>query len=92
MLYYSLYFKLLSRKIAEYNILLENIYNIDEKGFLFGFFIKIKIKILKRLLILAELKMSIKMVSIHKIRPIWLRQKDRFFWANWTHRLPIDRW
>jgi len=23
-------------------------------------------------------------VSVHKIRPIWLRQKDRFFWANWA--------
>ena len=36
-LYYSLYFKLLGQKIAQYNILPENIYNIDKKGFLIGF-------------------------------------------------------
>ena len=41
-LYYSLYFKLLSRKIAEYNIQLENIYNMDKKGFLIGFLIKLR--------------------------------------------------
>ena len=35
-LYYSLYFKLLGRKIAEYNILPKNIYNIDKKGYLIG--------------------------------------------------------
>ena len=39
-LYYSLYFKLLGRKIAEYNIQPENTYNMDEKGFLIGFLIK----------------------------------------------------
>jgi len=41
-LYYSLYFKLLSRKIAKYNILPENIYNMDEKGLLIGFLIKLQ--------------------------------------------------
>ena len=41
-LYYSLYFKLLGRKITEYNIQLENMYNIDEKGFLIGFLKKVK--------------------------------------------------
>ena len=41
-LYYSLYFKLLSRKIAKYNIQPENIYNMDEKGFLIGFLIKLR--------------------------------------------------
>ena len=40
--YYSLYFKLLGRKIDEYYILLENKYNIDEKGFLISVFIKTK--------------------------------------------------
>ena len=23
-------------------------------------------------------------LSAYKLRPIWLRQKDRFFWANWA--------
>jgi len=36
-LYYSLYFELLGRKIAEYDILPENTYNMDEKGFLIGY-------------------------------------------------------
>ena len=34
--YYSLYFKLLKRKIDEYHILPENQYNMDEKEFLIG--------------------------------------------------------
>ena len=33
---YRLYFKLLNRKIEEYNIKLGNTYNIDKKGFLIG--------------------------------------------------------
>ncbi|KAF1931648.1 uncharacterized protein M421DRAFT_417415, partial [Didymella exigua CBS 183.55] len=33
---YSLYFKLLHNKIAEYNTQPKNIYNIDEKGFIIG--------------------------------------------------------
>ena len=36
-LYYSLYFELLGKKIIKYNIQLENIYNINEKGFLINF-------------------------------------------------------
>jgi hypothetical protein len=36
-LYYSLYFELVGRKITEYDIQPENIYNMDEKGFLIGF-------------------------------------------------------
>ena len=35
-LYYSLYFELLGRKIEEYNIQPQNMYNMDEKGFLIG--------------------------------------------------------
>ena len=37
-------------------------------------------------------------MSTYKIRPIWLRQKDWFFWTNWaidrlkfTHRLKYFR-
>ena len=41
-LYYSLYFKLLGRKITEYNILPENTYNIDKKGFLISYFKKLR--------------------------------------------------
>jgi len=41
-LYYSLYFKLLGRKIAEYNILPKNTYNMDEKGFLIGYLKKLR--------------------------------------------------
>ena len=41
-LYYSMYFKLLSRKLKEYNLQLQNIYNIDKKGFLISFLKKIK--------------------------------------------------
>src|SRR5882757_4198870 len=41
-LYYSLYFKLLGRKIAEYDILPENTYNIDKKGFLIGYLKKLR--------------------------------------------------
>jgi hypothetical protein len=33
---YDLYFKLLGRKLKKYNIVPQNIYNIDEKGFLLG--------------------------------------------------------
>jgi hypothetical protein len=33
---YTLYFELLARKIKEYEIQPENIYNMDEKGFLIG--------------------------------------------------------
>ena len=33
---YDLYFKLLGRKLKEYNIVPQNIYNMDEKGFLLG--------------------------------------------------------
>jgi transposase-like protein len=33
---YKLYFELLQAKITEYNILLSNTYNMDEKGFLIG--------------------------------------------------------
>jgi hypothetical protein len=33
---YTLYFELLARKIEEYDIQPENIYNMDEKGFLIG--------------------------------------------------------
>ena len=36
-LYYSLYFKFLGKKIIEYNIQSENIYNMDKKGFLIGY-------------------------------------------------------
>jgi hypothetical protein len=36
-LYYSLYFELIGQKMTQYNILPENIYNMDEKGFLIGF-------------------------------------------------------
>ena len=38
--YYSLYFKLLERKIDEYHILPKNQYNMDEKGFLISALIK----------------------------------------------------
>ena len=41
-LYYSLYFELLARKIAEYNIQPQNMYNVDEKGFLIGYLQKTK--------------------------------------------------
>ena len=41
-LYYSLYFKLLGRKIAEYDILPENTYNMDKKGFLISYLKKLK--------------------------------------------------
>lgn len=37
---YTLYFKLLSRKVKEYKLQAEDIYNIDEKGFLIGILIK----------------------------------------------------
>ena len=39
-LYYSLYFELLGRKIAKYNIHFKNIDNTDEKGFFIGYFKK----------------------------------------------------
>ncbi|OCK73331.1 hypothetical protein K432DRAFT_313067, partial [Lepidopterella palustris CBS 459.81] len=39
-LYYSLYFELLGQKIKRYDILPENTYNIDKKGFLIGKFNK----------------------------------------------------
>ena len=35
--YFSHFFGLLAEKILKYNILSENIYNINEKGFLLGF-------------------------------------------------------
>ena len=35
-LYYSLYFELLGRKIKEYDIQPQNMYNMDEKGYLIG--------------------------------------------------------
>ena len=35
--YYSLYFELMARKIAEYDIQPHNKYNMDEKGFLLSF-------------------------------------------------------
>jgi Tc5 transposase DNA-binding domain len=34
--YYSLYYELLERKIKEYNVQPQNMYNMDEKGFLIG--------------------------------------------------------
>jgi hypothetical protein len=33
---YALYFALLSHKIKQYNLGLEQIYNIDKKGFILG--------------------------------------------------------
>lgn len=39
---YTLYFELLARKIKEYKIQSENIYNIDKKGFLIKIFTKSK--------------------------------------------------
>ena len=33
---YSLYFQILCQKIEQYSVLLENTYNMDEKGFLLG--------------------------------------------------------
>ncbi|THC92494.1 hypothetical protein EYZ11_008032 [Aspergillus tanneri] len=39
---YALYFELLAQKIDEYNIQKENIYNMDEKGFLIGILSKAK--------------------------------------------------
>jgi len=41
-LYYSLYFELLARKLAEYSIQPQNIYNVEEKGFLIGYLQKTK--------------------------------------------------
>jgi hypothetical protein len=41
-LYYSLYFELLARKLTEYNIQPQNMYNVDEKGFLIGYLQKTK--------------------------------------------------
>jgi hypothetical protein len=39
---YALYFTLISCKIEQYNLSLEQIYNIDEKGFMLGIMIRIK--------------------------------------------------
>jgi hypothetical protein len=39
---YSLYFKLLRRKIKQYNVNLRHTYNIDEKGFLISILLRIK--------------------------------------------------
>jgi hypothetical protein len=39
---YSLYFKLLRRKIEQYDVDPQHIYNIDEKGFLIGILLKMK--------------------------------------------------
>ena len=40
--YYALYFKLLARKITQYEVKPEDTYNIDEKGFLLGQLLKVK--------------------------------------------------
>ena len=39
---YKAYFKLVNKKIEEYDIQIENIYNMDEKGFLIGIMNKTK--------------------------------------------------
>ena len=39
---YSLYFKLLQRKIKQYNVNLRHTYNIDEKGFLISILSRMK--------------------------------------------------
>ena len=39
---YILYFKLLKKKIKQYRVELQHIYNIDKKGFLVGILLKIK--------------------------------------------------
>ena len=39
---YTLYFKLMRKKIEEYNIDTRQIYNIDEKGFLISIIGKLK--------------------------------------------------
>jgi hypothetical protein len=39
---YSLYFKLLQRKIKQYNVNLRHTYNIDEKGFLISILLRMK--------------------------------------------------
>jgi len=46
--YYALYFELIARKIQQYQILPENTYNMDEKGFLIGFLQKSKCIFSKR--------------------------------------------
>ena len=38
---YSIYFKILCQKIKQYSVLLENMYNIDKKGFLIRCLIKL---------------------------------------------------
>jgi hypothetical protein len=40
--HYSLYFKLLARKIKEYDIQPRNMYNMDEKGFLIDWLAKVR--------------------------------------------------
>jgi DDE superfamily endonuclease/Tc5 transposase DNA-binding domain len=40
--YYSLYYELLARKIKEYDIQPQNMYNMDEKGFLIGQLSKVR--------------------------------------------------
>ena len=39
---YSLYFELLRKKIEQYEVELQHIYNMDEKGFLIGILSKMK--------------------------------------------------
>ena len=40
--YYTLYFKLLAKKITQYKVKLEDTYNMDKKGFLLGQLLKVK--------------------------------------------------
>ena len=40
--YYALYFELLARKIAQYEVEPEDTYNMDEKGFLLGQLLKVR--------------------------------------------------
>jgi hypothetical protein len=46
---YTLYFDLLHSKMTEYNILLHNTYNMDEKDFMIGVLSKLKCVFLKQL-------------------------------------------
>ena len=39
---YTLYFKLLRKKLEQYKVEPQNIYNIDKKGFLIGILLKMK--------------------------------------------------
>ena len=40
--YYALYFKLLARKITQYEVKPEDTYNMDKKGFLLGQLLKVR--------------------------------------------------